>query len=295
MVSVDLIFAAVVNGLVQGMILVLLSIGLSLVFGLMRVVNFAHGVFYMMGAYFVAATVNVLGFFPSLLLAVIFVGIFGGIVEYIIIRPLYDEDHILQIFVTFAITLSVTEAVRYITETTTGTSSMSMNIPSYLVGFYSIGPTSASYYETFIIAFGAVVTILLWLALVRTDVGSIVRGATRDPEIIRAMGINIQQYWTGLFAFGCGLAALAGGISAPIRPILPDMGITILILVFVVVLVGGLGSYVGTVIAGLLIGQVMAITGVIWSPGSEIVAFGLLIVVLLLRPEGLMGEPEVLE
>lgn len=295
MVSYSLLASLVIDGLTTGMILVILAAGLNLIFGLMRVVNFAHGVFYMIGAYVVAFLAEPVGYFPALVIGAILVGIVGLFVEYYLIRPLYDEDEILQLVVTFGVALVVTVFVKQSVNWYTGSSSLTVEAPVYLRGTMSFGFVNILTYHAFLILFGTALSIAIWLVLRRTNIGHIIRGGTRDPKILETFGINVKLYWTGVFIVGSALAGLAGGLAAGIRPVVPTMGEEILILVFVVVLVGGLGSYLGTVVAGLLIGQVMAFTSLFWTEGTGILVFSLLIVVLLLRPEGLMGEPEVFQ
>lgn len=291
----ELVFAGIVQGAILGATLILLSIGLTLIFSLMGVINFAHGAFYMMGAYFVAYFSEWIGFLPSLVVAGLIVGIVGVISEYLIVRPIYDEDHVMQVLVTFGLTLVLTEVMKLLAIRVTGDSSMVMNVPGYLQGSFQIGPATVTVYDAFVVVFSLAVVGLIGLGLGRTNVGSIVRGGTRDSEIIEVMGINIQWYWTGMFGFGCMLAGLAGGISAPTNPILPTMGNEILLLVFVVVIVGGIGSFRGSIVAGMLVGLLMGVTGVFWSGGTFIVVFVALIAVLLVRPEGLMGKEEMME
>jgi len=290
-ISIDFIVTTALNGLVQGVVLVLVAAGLSLVFGLMRVVNFAHGSFFMIGAYAGALIAPTAGYFLAMLAALVVGGILGVVVEYLMIRPLYGKEPVVQILATFGIALMIRESIKWIY----GTGSLSMSTPSYLRGPVSVAGISYSLYSLFLLFVGIVVIVALDYVLQSTDVGSIIRGASRDPGMIRMLGIDINHYWTGLFGVGAALAALAGMLVSPIQPITPTMDFSMLLLAFVVVIFGGMGSYRGSVVAGLVLGQVMAFTTIFWAPGSNVIALVVLAVALLVQPEGLLGEPEVLE
>lgn len=290
-ITPDLLATTVLNGLVQGTVLVLVAAGLSLVFGLMRVVNFAHGSFFMIGAYTGAVVSAEAGYFSAMLAAVVVGGVVGMGIEFLMIRPLYGKDPIVQILATFGIALMIRESIKWLF----GTSALSMGRPELLQGPVTVAGISYSIYSLFLLFVGLVIIVVIDYILQSTDVGSVIRGASRDASMIRMIGININQYWTGLFGAGAALAALAGMLVGPIQPIEPTMDFSMLLLAFVVVIFGGMGSYRGSVLAGLVLGQVMAFTTIVWAPGSSIIALVVLAIALLVRPEGLLGEPEVLE
>lgn len=285
------VVSTVLNGLVNGMILILVAAGLSLIFGLMRVVNFAHGSFYMIGAYTAALTATNIGFYPALVLAAVVAGVVGMVLEFVTLRPLYDRDPLLQLLATFAIALMIRETIKFLY----GTGSLSMNAPMALRGSVQLSGFSYSAYSILLLLVGGVIIFAIDKTLRSTNVGSIIRGAAHDDEIIRILGINIDWYWTAVFGVGTALAGVAGALVGPIRQIHPAMDFTILLPAFVVVILGGLGSFRGSVLSGILLGQVMSFTTLYWAQGSEIIAFILLVVALLIRPEGLLGEPEVIE
>lgn len=290
-ITADLLATTALNGMVQGVLLVLVAAGLSLVFGLMRVVNFAHGSFFMVGAYTGAVVSAEAGYLPAMLGAVVVGGVVGVVVELLMIRPLYGKDPIVQILATFGIALMIRESIKWIF----GTSALSMGRPELLQGPVTVAGISYSIYSLFLLLVGAVVIVVIDYILQSTDVGSVIRGASRDADMIRMLGININHYWTGLFGAGAALAALAGMLVGPIQPVEPTMDFSMLLLAFVVVIFGGMGSYRGSVLAGLVLGQVMAFTTIVWAPGSSVIALIVLAIALLVRPEGLLGEPEVLE
>jgi branched-chain amino acid transport system permease protein len=291
MLEPGIVVSAMLNGLVNGMVLILVAAGLSLIFGLMRVVNFAHGSFYMIGAYTAALTAPTIGSYLALALAIVVTGVIGMVLEFVSLRPLYDRDPLLQLLATFALALMIREGIKYIY----GTGSLSMNAPTGLRGSVQLGAFSYSAYNLLLVLVGAVVIVAVDLTLRETNVGSIIRGAAHDDGMIRILGIDIDRYWTVVFGVGTALAGLAGALVGPIRDINPAMDFTILLPAFVVVILGGLGSFRGSVLSGLLLGQVMSFTTLYWSQGSEIIAFVLLIVALLVRPEGLLGEPEMIQ
>jgi branched-subunit amino acid ABC-type transport system permease component len=290
-IGLEQFFTTMLNGLGQGMILVLVAAGLSIVFGMARVVNFAHGSFFMIGAYFTALLADHVGFFPALLIATLLTGAVAAVVEFLLIRPLYGRDLLLQILLTFGLALVIRELVII----GVGPTALSLSAPDVLRGSISLEVISYARYNLFLIIFGAVLIVAIDYVLRQTEVGSLIRGASRDNEMVRLLGVNIYFYWTAVFAAGAALAGLAGGLVGVIQPIQPTMDFSMLLIAFVVVVLGGMGSFRGTVVAGLLVGLVMSFTSIWWPGGSEAIALLLLAVTLLVKPEGLLGEPEVLE
>ncbi len=284
--------AQLFTGLVLGGIYVLLAIGLSLIFGLMTVVNFAHGSLYMLGAYFGFFLLGLTGnFWLSLLGAPLMVGTLGLLVERCLIRPLRGRSIDDPLLLTFGLSLVLIEAVRIIW----GKIGLTLDPPRALDGAVDLGFMFFPLYRLFVIGVTAVVLVGLWLFLERTNVGLFIRAGSRDPLMVRALGVNLGRIWLLVFALGTGLAGLAGILAGPMRGVYAEMGVTIIIESFVVVVVGGMGSLLGAVVAGLLIGEVVSLTTFVAPKLSEIMVFIVMAVVLLVRPSGLFGEAGLLE
>jgi len=284
--------AVLLNGLSRAMLLFIIASGLSLIFGLMGVVNFAHGALYALGGY---AGVVVLGFVDSfwvaLLIAPLLIAVLGILMEYLTIRPLYNRDPIYGVLLTFGLTIVIEETIFLIW----GPGPKQFTTPEFLQGPIQILGTYYPRYRLFIIGFGALVAIGLWLVLQRTRIGMIVRAGNLDSEMVEAIGINIRLVFTGMFAAGVALAALGGVVAAPIYSVYPTMGTAILIDAFIVVVVGGLGSVRGAFAGAFVVGFARSFGASYVSDYVSLLLFALMIVVLLLRPYGLFGEPGLLE
>ncbi|HEV8475010.1 MAG TPA: branched-chain amino acid ABC transporter permease [Methylomirabilota bacterium] len=290
--SASALAAQVFTGLVLGGIFVLLAIGLSLIFGLMTVVNFSHGALYMLGAYFGFMLLSLTkSFVVALVVAPLMVGAFGLLVERFLIRPLYGRSPDDPLLLTFGLSLVLVEVARLIW----GKIGLTLDPPAAMAGAVNLGFTYFPTYRLFVIGVTAVVLVALWLFLEKTNVGLVIRAGSRDPLMVRALGFDIGRVWFLVFGIGTGLAGLAGILAGPMRGAYAEMGVTIIIESFVVVVVGGMGSLVGAVISGLLIGQVVALTTFFAPQLAEIVVFAFMAVVLLLRPSGLLGESGLLE
>jgi branched-chain amino acid transport system permease protein len=291
-ISLSALAAQMFTGLVLGMIFVLLAIGLSLIFGLMTVVNFSHGAFYMLGAYFgfflLGFTKN---FWFALLIAPILVGVFGLIVERVLIRPLYGRSPDDPLLLTFGLSLVLVELVRVIW----GKFGLTFDPPKLLAGAVNLGFTMFPLYRLFVIAVTAAVLVALWLFLVKTPIGLVIRAGSRDPLMVRALGFDLGRIWLLVFGIGAALAGLAGVLAGPMRGVYAEMGVTMIIESFVVVVVGGMGSLPGAVVAGLLIGQVVSLTTFFVPKMAEIMVFIFMAAVLLIRPSGLFGEEGLME
>ena len=291
-ISLSALAAQMFTGLVLGMIFVLLAIGLSLIFGLMTVVNFSHGAFYMLGAYFgfflLGFTKN---FWFALLIAPILVGVFGLLVERVLIRPLYGRSPDDPLLLTFGLSLVLVELVRVIW----GKFGLTFDPPKLLAGAVNLGFTMFPLYRLFVIAVTAAVLVALWLFLVKTPIGLVIRAGSRDPLMVRALGFDLGRIWLLVFGIGSALAGLAGVLAGPMRGVYAEMGVTMIIESFVVVVVGGMGSLPGAVVAGLLIGQVVSLTTFFVPKMAEIMVFIFMAAVLLIRPSGLFGEEGLME
>ena len=291
-VSLAALAAQVFTGLVLGGIFVLLAIGLSLIFGLMTVVNFSHGALYMLGAYFGFLLITYTGSFTvALIVAPLMVGALGLLIERFLIRPLYGRSPDDPLLLTFGLSLVIVEVARLIW----GKIGLTLDPPRALGGAVNLGFTYFPTYRLFVIAVTAVVLVALWLFLEKTNVGLVIRAGSRDPLMVRALGLDVGRIWFLVFGIGTGLAGLAGILAGPMRGAYAEMGVTIIIESFVVVVVGGMGSLVGAVVSGLLIGQVVSLTTFFAPKLAEIVVFITMAIVLLLRPSGLFGEAGLLE
>ncbi len=276
----------ILNGLLVGSYYIVLSLGLSLIFSLGGVVNLAHGAFYALGAYFAYEVQRRLGFGGAVVLAPVGVALVGIAIEQLFLRRLYREDPMLGLLFTFGLAMTAEQSLRMIW----GASGLPFPIPESLRGQLLIGDFIYSYYRLTVL--GVVIATIAgcWLLLTRTSFGMIVRAGTRDPEMVRAMGISLKPALTAVFALGVGLAGLAGAMSAPLAGVQPAMGSEILTAAFVVVVIGGLGSFWGVVVAGLLVGVVRGITIAFYPPAAEASMYILMVAILLFRPRGLMGE-----
>jgi branched-chain amino acid transport system permease protein len=279
-------------GLQIGLVYVLLAIGLSLIFGLMTVVNFAHGAFFMVGAYMGLFMMGLTGnFWASLVFVPLATGLLGLVVEKYTVRPLYGGDLNYPLLLTFGLQFVMVESVRLIW----GTTGFPFDTPSALMGPVNLGFALFPRYRIFVIVITIIIIFLLWVFLEKTNLGLIIRGGTRDSLMVRVLGIDLSKIWFLVFGIGTGLAGIAGLLAAPMRGVHPDMGVDMLIQAFVVVVVGGMGSLKGAVIAGILIGVVVSFTTLFYPMMGEVVIFISMAVVLLVRPSGLFGEAGLLE
>jgi branched-chain amino acid transport system permease protein len=291
-ISLAALAAQVFTGLVLGGIFVLLAVGLSLIFGLMTVVNFSHGALYMLGAYFGYLLFKSSGSFTvALVVAPLMVGALGLLIERFLIRRLYGRSPDDPLLLTFGLSLIIVEVARMIW----GKIGLTLDPPRAMAGAVNLGFTYFPIYRLFVIAVTIVVLIALWLFLERTNVGLVIRAGSRDPLMVRALGFDVGRIWFLVFGIGSGLAGLAGILAGPMRGAYAEMGVTIIIESFVVVVVGGMGSLLGAVISGLLIGQIVSLTTFFAPKLAEIIVFIFMAVVLLLRPSGLFGEAGLAE
>lgn len=276
-------------GLVNGCVFILLALGLSIIFGLMGIVNFAHGVFYMLGAYaaysIIAATGN---YWLALVGAPIIVGVIGLGVERGIIRRTYRAKNpaFAGVLLTYGLSILLPDLVRMIY----GRPGKPVRIPPQLTGdLLTIGGTKLGAYRLFILIVTAVVLPLLWLTLNKTNLGLVIRAGTSDSLMVQALGINVSRVWTITFGLGIALAAFAGVVTAPMLAVSPEMGGTILIQCFIVVVIGGMGSFAGPIAGGLIIGQVLSLTSMVYDVLADVIIYVAMAAVLLLRPRGLFG------
>ena len=283
----DLIVLQLFTGIALGSVYVLLAIGLSLIFGMLTIVNFAHGAFFMLGAYLGLWLLSQgLSFWVSLLLVPLIVGGLGLAVERVLIRPLYRRGIDYPLLLTFGLSYIIVETVRIVF----GKAGYPFDTPEVLQGAVNIGVGYFPLYRLFVIAATAAILLGLWLFLERTSYGLIIRAGARDPQIVRILGVDIARVWLAVFGIGTALAALAGVLAAPLQGVTPEMGGPILAEAFVVTVVGGMGSLPGAVLAGLLVGVVVSMTSLFAPEMSKVVIFILMAAVLLVRPQGFFGQ-----
>jgi branched-chain amino acid transport system permease protein len=275
------------HGMVYGMLLFLVSSGLTLVFGMMGILNIAHAAFYMLGAYLAYTTVAATGnFWLSLLVAPLLVGLLGAAVERGLLRRIHRFGHAYELLLTFGLFYMMAEAVRWIW----GNYTLEVPTPALLTGSIPLLGSQYPVYRLFILAFSALICLAMATVLLRTRVGIIIRSAVADGEMVSALGINTPLVALGVFSVGAALAAIAGVIAAPFLQADPAMGAAILVDSFVVVVVGGFGSLLGALLASLMIGELQSF-GILWFPAFAMVfQFLLMAAVLVLRPQGLFGE-----
>lgn len=277
----------VVNGIGIGMLYFLLAVGLSIIFGLLRFVNFAHGAFYLLGAYGCYQALQWgLNFWLALLLVPIVVAAFAWAVEKLLLRHVYASAHEFHILVTVGLALVLQELVIVVW----GPLGNNVAVPSLLEGVVMWGSFVYPIYRLFVIGFTALFAIALWWVLEGTRLGSAVRAGSESTEMVSLLGINVFRVFSLVFALGAGTAALAGVLAAPIRGAEPFMGAEALSVAFVVVVVGGLGSFGGALLGGLLIGVVQSLMSTIWPPGASLMIYVAMAAILLLRPNGLLGR-----
>ncbi|PHM19259.1 MAG: branched-chain amino acid ABC transporter permease [Curvibacter sp. PD_MW3] len=286
-ISPQLFALQLMTGIALGAIYALLAIGLSLIFGMLTVVNFAHGAFFMVGAflgvYFLGITGN---FWFCLLLVPLATGAIGLVCERFLVRPLYGRGIDYPLLLTFGLSYVLIDVMRF----AFGIEGLPSSTPAALRGSVSLGFGHFPLYRLFLIGATAAIVLALWLFIEKTRYGLIIRAGSRDPEIVRVLGIDISRVWLLVFGIGTAIAGLSGLLAAPTRAVNPEMGIPILAESFVVTVVGGMGSLPGAVVAGLLVGIVFAMTSLVAPEYAELSIFVLMAVVLLIRPQGFFGK-----
>ena len=280
------------NGLVSGAFYALLSLGLSIIFGMMRIVNFAHGALYMLGAFgaYLAAQWIGLSFWWALLVVPIAVGLIGIVAERTLIRRLMPLDPLYNLLLTFGLALVIEDFMKIFF----GTQGTPYAVPAGLAGAVNLGITFYPVYRLVLIAIATIACIAVWFAIEKTPLGAKIRAATENPALTQAFGIDVSTLTTLTYGFGVALAGLAGVLAAPTTNVTPSMGSDIIITTFAVVVIGGMGSIKGSIITGYLVGVIAALGAVIYPPIANTLIFLLMAIVLLLRPAGLFGQPETI-
>jgi branched-chain amino acid transport system permease protein len=278
------------NGLVSGAYYALLSLGLAIIFGMMRIVNFAHGAMYMLGAFgaYLAAKYVGLPFWWALVLAPLVVGALGMLFERSLIRRLMPLDPLYNLLLTFGLALVIEDFMKLFF----GTQGTPYAIPASLTGVINLGITLYPVYRLVVIAISTLVCFFVWIAIEKTPLGAKIRAATENPSLTQAFGIDVSLLTTLVFGFGVALAALAGVLAAPTTNVTPLMGSDIIITTFAVVVIGGMGSIKGSILTGFLVGIVAALGAVLYPPIANTLIFLLMALILLIRPSGLFGAPE---
>jgi branched-chain amino acid transport system permease protein len=282
------LFGQLLLGLINGAFYAMLSLGLAVIFGLLNIINFAHGAQYMMGAFCAWFLLNWLGvgYWPSLIIAPIIVGAFGILLERAFLRWMYKLDHLYGLLLTFGLALIIEGLFRQ----GYGSSGQPYAIPSQLTGGQNLGFMFLPNYRAWVIVASIIVCFGTWYLIERTKLGSYLRAATENAPLVQAFGINVPRMVTLTYGFGVGLAALAGVMAAPIYQVSPLMGSNIIIVVFAVVVIGGMGSIMGAIVSGFGLGIVEGLTKVFYPEASSTVIFVIMAIVLLIKPAGLFGR-----
>ncbi|MBV8508434.1 MAG: branched-chain amino acid ABC transporter permease [Alphaproteobacteria bacterium] len=283
-----LLFGQLLLGLINGAFYAMLSLGLAVIFGMLNIINFAHGALFMMGAFVAWMLLEYLGigYFPALILAPLIVGAFGLIMERTIISPLYNLDHLYGLLLTFGVALIIEGLFR----NAYGSSGMPYRIPAALQGATNVGFMFLPNYRAWVVVVAIVVCLATWAIIEKTFLGARLRAATENPGLVQAFGVNVPRLITLTYAGGVALAAFAGALAAPIYSVNPNMGSNFINTVFAVVVIGGMGSIMGSIITGFALGVIEGLTKVFYPQASATVVFLIMALVLLVRPRGLFGK-----
>ena len=292
MLDPSFLFAQSLSGLTAAMFLFLIASGLSLVFGVLRVLNFAHGTFYMLGAYSAYQIVLWIGpgpgtFWVAALGAALGIALLGGRIERLLFRHLYGKEELYHLLFTYALVLILSDAAKILW----GTQQKSVSRPPGLAGAFTLFGVTIPYYNLFILLLGPAIALGFWFMLQRTRVGRFIRAAALDRETLGTLGVNVSGLYTGVFVLASFLGGLGGALVTPVRTIVPGMDTEIIVEAFVVVVIGGLGSFWGTFLGALIYGQVLSFGILLFPRFSIFSVFALMAAVLILRPWGLLGRP----
>ena len=280
-------FGQLLIGLINGSFYALLSLGLAVIFGLLNIINFTHGAQYMLGAFVAYLSLSFLGlnYWVSLILTPILVGASGIVIERTMLKQLYKLDHLYGLLLTFGLALIIQGLFRH----QFGSSGMPYPVPEIFQGSFNTGFMFLPKYRAWVIVVSVIVCLSTWYVIERTKLGAYLRAATENPSLVQAFGINVPRMITLTYGFGVGLAALAGVMAAPIYQVNPTMGGDIIIVVFAVVVIGGMGSIMGAILTGFSLGLIEGLTKVFYPEASNTVIFIIMTIVLLIKPNGLFG------
>ena len=287
-ISVQSLFAQLLVGLINGSFYALLSLGLAVIFGLLNVINFAHGALYMLGAFLAWGLLHYagVGYWPALVISPLVVGMVGMVLERTMLQRLYRLDPLYNLLLTFGLALIIEGLFRI----RFGSSGQQYDSPELLRGAKDLGFMILPIYRGWVLGVSLVVCFATWYVTERTKLGSYLRAATENPALVQAFGINVPRMVTVTYGLGVALAALAGVLAAPIYRVSPAMGSDTIIVVFAVVVIGGIGSIMGSIVTGFALGLIEGFTKVVYPPASNTVVFALMALVLLVRPAGLFGK-----
>jgi branched-chain amino acid transport system permease protein len=287
-ISIQALMGQVVIGLVNGAFYAMLSLGLAIIFGMLNIINFAHGALYMVGAFVAWMTLNYLGigYWPALVIAPLAVGLLGIIIERTMLHWLYKLDHLYGLLLTFGLALILEGVFR----DQYGASGLPYEMPEAFSGAFNLGFMFLPKYRVWVVIASLVICLGTWFAIERTRLGAYLRAGTENPQLVQAFGINVPLMVTLTYGFGVALAGLAGVLAAPIYQVYPLMGSNIIIVVFAVVVIGGMGSVLGCIVTGLALGVIEGLTKVFYPEASATVVFLIMAIVLLVRPAGLFGR-----
>ena len=287
-IPIQALLGQLLLGLVNGSFYAVLSLGLAVIFGLLNIINFAHGALYMLGAFIAWMGLQYLGlnYWLMLVLSPLIVGIFGIIIERLLIRHLYKLDHLYGLLLTFGITLLIEGIFRSMY----GVSGQPYATPKILQGGVNLGFMYLPIYRAWVVVASVVVCLATWFVIEKTRLGALLRAGTENPKLVEAFGVNVPLVVTLTYGFGVALAGFAGVLAAPIMQVSPLMGSNLIIVVFAVVVIGGMGSIMGSILTGLGLGIIEGLTKVFWPEASNTVVFIIMVIVLLLRPAGLFGK-----
>lgn len=288
MISTHLLFGQLLLGLINGSFYALMSLGLAVIFGMINIVNFAHGAQYMLGAFaaWLLLKYTGIGFWPALILVPLLVGLVGMAIERTMLVRIYRVDHLYGLLLTFGIALIIEGGFTHIY----GSSGQQYPVPAALAGGWNLGFMFLPVYRAFVVGASLVLCIGTWLVIEKTRIGAYLRAATENPALVQAFGVNVPMLMMLTYCGGVALAGLAGVLAAPVYQVSPLMGSNLIIIVFAVVVIGGLGSIMGAIISGYVLGICEGLTKVFYPEASNIVVFVIMAIVLLLRPAGLFGK-----
>jgi branched-chain amino acid transport system permease protein len=286
--STQALFGQLLIGLINGSFYALLSLGLAVIFGLLNIINFTHGAQYMMGAFAAYFLLNKLGlgYWWAIVIVPLAVGATGVIIERLMLSRLYKLDHLYGLLLTFGLALIIEGVFR----NSFGSAGLPYSMPESLTGVQNLGFMYLPNYRAWVIASSLVICLGTWFLIERTKLGAYLRAATENPTLVQAFGVNVPRMITLTYGFGVGLAALAGVFAAPIYQVSPQMGSSLIIVVFAVVVIGGMGSILGSVITGFGLGVVEGLTKYFYPEASNTVIFVIMAIVLMIRPQGLFGQ-----
>jgi branched-chain amino acid transport system permease protein len=287
-ISTQALFGQLLLGLINGAFYALLSLGLAVIFGMLNIINFAHGALYMVGAFCAYFLLNLLGlnYWFALIISPLVVGLLGIIIERTMLQRLAGLDHLYGLLLTFGLAL----IIQGVFQNYFGSSGLPYAIPRELTGGTNLGFMFLPNYRGWVIIFSLIVCLATWFMIEKTRLGAYLRAATENPALVRAFGINVPRMVTLTYGFGVALAALAGVLAAPINQVRPLMGANLIIVVFAVVVIGGMGSIMGSIVTGFMLGLIEGLTKVFYPEASNTVIFVIMAIVLLVRPAGLFGR-----